>query len=101
VRCGAACSLPAVPNLEEVPDVSFQCPVESIRAELERTLTGVGRVSRMGPVQVTEVEEKPGALLVRWEEVWHVFNLFWGHCKESHGQKREWEMCLFNDTVTC
>jgi len=62
-------SLPAVPNLEEVPDVSFQCPVESIRAELERTLAGVGRVSRMGPVQVTEVEEKPGALLVRWEEV--------------------------------
>jgi hypothetical protein len=79
VRCDAACSLPAVPNLEEVPDVSFQCPVESIRAELERTLARVGRVSRMGPVQVTEVEEKPGALLVRWEEVSRVFNLFLSH----------------------
>jgi hypothetical protein len=76
VRCDAACSLPAVPNLEEVPDVSFQCPVESVRAELERTLAGLGRVSRMGPVQVTEVEEKPGALLVRWEEVCRVFNFF-------------------------
>ena len=79
VRYVASCSLPAVPNLEEVPDVSFQCPVETIRAELERTLAGVGRVSRMGPVQVTEVEEKPGALLVRWEEVCCVFTLLWGH----------------------
>jgi hypothetical protein len=64
-----ACSLPAVPNLEEVPDISFQCPVESVRSELEQTLSHLGQVSKMGPVQVTEVDEKPGALLVRWEEV--------------------------------
>lgn len=64
-----ACSLPAVPSLEEVPDISFQCPVESVRVKLQQTLSGVGKVSRMGPVQVTEVDEKPGALLVRWEEV--------------------------------
>ncbi|XP_069692262.1 cytokine receptor-like factor 3 [Periplaneta americana] len=62
-------SLPEVPSLEEVPEVSFQCPVESVRLALERTLTGVGEISRMGPVQFTEVDEKPGALLVRWEEV--------------------------------
>ncbi|XP_021931889.1 cytokine receptor-like factor 3 isoform X2 [Zootermopsis nevadensis] len=62
-------SLPAVPSLEEVPDISFQCPVESVRVKLQQTLSGVGKVSRMGPVQVTEVDEKPGALLVRWEEV--------------------------------
>ncbi|PSN57173.1 Cytokine receptor-like factor 3 [Blattella germanica] len=61
--------LPAVPTLEEVPDVSLQCPVESVRTEIERTLSGLGQVSRMGPVQLTEVEEKPGALLVHWEEV--------------------------------
>jgi hypothetical protein len=70
--------------------------VESIRAELERTLAGVGRVSRMGPVQVTEVEEKPGALLVRWEEVCCVFTLLWCHGKKSHGQKRKGELFLFN-----
>lgn len=51
-----------------MPDISFQCPVESVRVKLEQTLSGVGQVSRMGPVQVTEVDEKPGALLVRWEE---------------------------------
>lgn len=69
-----AFSLPAVPSLEEVPDVSFQCPMESVSVKVEQTLSGVGAVSRMGPVQVTEVDEKPGALLVRWEEVWHVFS---------------------------
>lgn len=66
--------MPAVPSLEEVPDVSFQCPMESVSLKVEQTLSGVGAVSRMGPVQVTEVDEKPGALLVRWEEVCHVFS---------------------------
>jgi hypothetical protein len=56
MRCDTACSPPAVPNLEVVPDVSFQCPVESIRVKPEQTLAGVGQVSRMGPVQVTELE---------------------------------------------
>ncbi|KAJ9580193.1 hypothetical protein L9F63_004136, partial [Diploptera punctata] len=62
-------SLPAVPTLEEVPDVSFQCSLDSVQADLERTLSGLGSISKMGPVQITEVEEKPGALLVQWEEV--------------------------------
>jgi hypothetical protein len=48
--------------------------MESVRVKLEQALSGVGRVSRMGPVQVAEVDEKPGALLVRWEEVWHVLS---------------------------
>lgn len=69
-----ASSLPAVPTLEEVPDISFQCAMESVSVKVEQTLSGVGAVSRMGPVQVTDVDEKPGALLVRWEEVWHVFS---------------------------
>lgn len=47
--------------------------MESVRLALERTLTGVGEISRMGPVQFTEVDEKPGALLVRWEEVWYLY----------------------------
>nr|CAD7412119.1 unnamed protein product [Timema cristinae] len=62
-------SLPAVPNLEEVADLSFQCPVESIVPELQQCVANIGQVSRMGPVQITEVHEKPGALLVQWEEV--------------------------------
>nr|CAD7433156.1 unnamed protein product [Timema monikensis] len=62
-------SLPAVPNLEEVADLSFQCPVESIVPELQQCVANIGQVSRMGPVQITEVHEKPGALLVHWEEV--------------------------------
>ncbi|XP_067005083.1 cytokine receptor-like factor 3 [Anabrus simplex] len=62
-------SLPAVPNLEEVPDLSFHCPVESLLEELHSQAASAGRVSKMGLVQVTVVEEKPGALLVHWEEV--------------------------------
>jgi hypothetical protein len=76
MRCDAVCSLPAVPNLEVVPDISFQCPVESVSVQLERMLAGVGWVSMMGPMQFTELEEKPGALLVQWEEVCCVFTLF-------------------------
>ena len=28
-----------------------------------------GRIFERAPVQITEVEERPGALLVKWEEV--------------------------------
>jgi hypothetical protein len=49
----------------------------------------VGKVSRMGPVQVTEVDEKPGALLVRWEEVWYL-------CLYSSSWSVLQECCILN-----
>ncbi|XP_054283226.1 cytokine receptor-like factor 3 [Macrosteles quadrilineatus] len=62
-------SLPAVPNLEEVPAISFQLNVDSLRNSLVCRILSAGVVSRMGPVQITSIVEKPGALLVNWEEV--------------------------------
>ncbi|KAK7863037.1 hypothetical protein R5R35_010779 [Gryllus longicercus] len=62
-------SLPAVPQPEEVPDISFSIAVEPLQEELRQRFLSAGRVSKMGPVQVMLVEEKPGALLVHWEEV--------------------------------
>ncbi|XP_063222608.1 cytokine receptor-like factor 3 [Bacillus rossius redtenbacheri] len=62
-------SLPAVPNLEEVPELSFQCAVAGVARELAREVRAIGAVSRMGPVQLTDLSAKPGALLVHWEEV--------------------------------
>ncbi|KAE8739490.1 hypothetical protein FOCC_FOCC014986 [Frankliniella occidentalis] len=62
-------SLPAVPQLEEVPYVSFQCNVVGIEDQIGKSVQSLGRVSRMGPVQITQMDEKPGALLVHWEEI--------------------------------
>ncbi|XP_071443717.1 cytokine receptor-like factor 3 isoform X2 [Hetaerina americana] len=62
-------NLPAVPKLEEVPRISFELRVGEVLPELLKVVVSAGRVSRMGPVQLTQLEEKPGALLVHWEEV--------------------------------
>ncbi|KAG8245620.1 Cytokine receptor-like factor 3 [Homalodisca vitripennis] len=63
------CSLPAVPNMEEVPAITFQLNLDSLQSSLVSSILSAGEVSRMGPVQITSVLEKPGALLVHWEEV--------------------------------
>lgn len=62
-------SLPAVPQLEEVPYVSFQCNFTSLEEQIGKSVQSLGKVSRMGPVQITQMDEKPGALLLHWEEV--------------------------------
>ncbi|XP_046988390.1 cytokine receptor-like factor 3 [Schistocerca americana] len=56
--------LPAVPNLEDVPGVQFECCLHAVEADLVHTIERVGSVSRLGPVQICAVEEKPGALLL-------------------------------------
>lgn len=62
-------SLPAVPQLEEVPYVSFQWNLGTIEEQVGKSVQSLGRISRMGPVQITQMDEKPGALLVHWEEI--------------------------------
>ncbi|XP_022207526.2 cytokine receptor-like factor 3 [Nilaparvata lugens] len=61
--------LPAVPGLNEVPALTFQCDLDAIKETLLQEIDDIGSVSPMGPVQLTFVEEKPGGLLVHWEEV--------------------------------
>uniref|UniRef100_A0A1B6C3U2 Fibronectin type-III domain-containing protein n=2 Tax=Clastoptera arizonana TaxID=38151 RepID=A0A1B6C3U2_9HEMI len=62
-------NLPAVPNLEEVPAITFQLNVPFLCKTLINNITSAGIVFKMGPVQIVHVCEKPGALLVEWEEV--------------------------------
>ncbi|XP_075230786.1 cytokine receptor-like factor 3 [Lycorma delicatula] len=61
--------LPAVPNLDEVPAVTFQCNVDSIKNSIIERISDAGTVSCIGPIQLTNVQEKPGGLFVHWEEV--------------------------------
>lgn len=62
-------SLPAVPNLEEVPAVTFHIKLSTLKSCISSTISSAGTVCRIGPVQVSDVIEKPGALLVCWEEL--------------------------------
>ncbi|XP_045112301.1 cytokine receptor-like factor 3 isoform X1 [Portunus trituberculatus] len=69
-EAAAMTSLPEVPALCAVPSVSVEFPSDPLMEEEVRELVGrAGRVSRMGPVQITNIVEQPGALLVSWEEV--------------------------------
>ncbi|XP_066961686.1 cytokine receptor-like factor 3 [Macrobrachium rosenbergii] len=69
-EAGAMTSLPEVPALCAVPSVSVEFPSDpSLIEGMHQLLADAGTVSRMGPVQITNIVEKPGALLVSWEEV--------------------------------
>lgn len=69
-EAGAMTSLPEVPALCAVPSVSVEFSSDpSLLEGMHELLDDAGRVSRMGPVQITNIVEKPGALLVSWEEV--------------------------------
>lgn len=41
----------------------------TLTQEVQELVKEAGKVSRMGPVQITNIVEQPGALLVSWEEV--------------------------------
>ncbi|KAK8403515.1 hypothetical protein O3P69_000526 [Scylla paramamosain] len=69
-EAAAMTSLPEVPALCAVPSVSVEFPHDpSLEDEVRELVGRAGRVSRMGPVQITNIVEQPGALLVSWEEV--------------------------------
>lgn len=60
--------MPSVPELHAVASVSVSFP-SSTPSLLTSLLQSYGEVNWLGPVQITHVEEKPGALMVYWEEV--------------------------------
>ncbi|XP_060581316.1 cytokine receptor-like factor 3 isoform X2 [Ruditapes philippinarum] len=59
--------LPEVPSLSEVAFISVNF-VEGVANRFQDLIADEGRVSDRAPVNITEVEERPGALLVTWEE---------------------------------
>lgn len=61
-------SLPEIPKPNDVPNISAHfkpCDIEKIIA----TIIRLGKVSYMGPIQITDSKERPGALAIHWEEV--------------------------------
>ncbi|KAM9746255.1 cytokine receptor-like factor 3 isoform 1-T1 [Menidia menidia] len=61
-------SLPEVPALVDVPCVSAQLD-DSLLALLRERVSRHGSVSSHPPVQIDELQERPGAILARWCKV--------------------------------
>ncbi len=61
-------SLPEVPPLPEVSCVFVDLPDAALQ-HLQEELNDYGRVLARAPVQITEVSERPGGLLIKWAEV--------------------------------
>uniref|UniRef100_H3C7C7 Cytokine receptor-like factor 3 n=1 Tax=Tetraodon nigroviridis TaxID=99883 RepID=H3C7C7_TETNG len=61
-------SLPEIPALVDVPSVSAQLD-ESLLALLRERVSRHGSVSSHPPVQIEELQERPGSILVRWCKV--------------------------------
>lgn len=62
--------IPAVPYPEELPNVSFDQPLNSCKEEIVEQISRLGCVSRTTPVQITNIEERPAGLFVKW----HIIN---------------------------
>ncbi|XP_011299889.1 cytokine receptor-like factor 3 [Fopius arisanus] len=58
--------IPAVPSLEELPFLNFKFPSKPQVKELLNNVHSMGTILRLGPVQITEIEEKPGSVFVKW-----------------------------------
>lgn len=58
-------SLPQVPELKEVPFISFQYE-PGLTRDLNDYCKTIGNVSRIAPVQISCTTEKPGSILVDW-----------------------------------
>lgn len=61
-------SLPEVPALVDVPSVSAQLD-DSLLSLLRDRVSRHGSVSSHPPVQIEELQERPGSILVRWCKV--------------------------------
>ncbi|CAH1794161.1 unnamed protein product [Owenia fusiformis] len=60
-------SLPEVPLLSDVACISVDLP-GSLIGQMTEAIDECGRVFAKGPVQITDILERPGALLVKWSE---------------------------------
>lgn len=59
-------SLPQVPELKEVSCITFQFDA-GVEQEIIDSCSSLGSVTRIAPVQINSLSEKPGAILVEWE----------------------------------
>lgn len=60
-------SLPEVPKPTDVPCISLHVKQPVIH-QLVASIQRLGRIAYLGPIQILESKEKPGALAIQWEE---------------------------------
>ncbi|KAL6442039.1 hypothetical protein ACFW04_002401 [Cataglyphis niger] len=58
--------IPAVPYSEELPNINFDRPLNSYKEEIIEQISKLGYISRTVPVQITNIEERPAGLFVKW-----------------------------------
>lgn len=58
--------IPAVPYSEELPNINFDRPLNSYKEEITEQISKLGCISRTVPVQITNIEERPAGLFVKW-----------------------------------
>lgn len=80
-------SLPEVPALVDVPSVSAQLD-DSLLGLLRDWVSRHGFVSSHPPVQIEELQERPGSILVRWCKV--------GRAKGENSSCRGKQMQIWN-----
>lgn len=60
-----------------IVSLSFSCKVnEAAVASVEEKACELLKLNMTGAVQIIECLERPGAIIVRWDEVWLVFRLY-------------------------
>lgn len=58
--------MPAVPYSEELPNISFDRPLNSHKEEIIEQISKLGCISRTVPVQIISIEERPAGFFVKW-----------------------------------
>lgn len=66
-----------MPCLSDVPYISAEFPPSSVEKHLLESIEKEGKVIGRAPVQITDIEELPGSLLVKWSEVLLFFLFLW------------------------
>jgi len=55
--------LPVLPDNELIPNITFQASLDTIISYIEEKVQSFGNVCKIGPVQITLTEPRPGSLL--------------------------------------
>lgn len=87
-------SLPEVPHPSQVPCISFNFD-PMLPSQFATTLSSHGTVSQTSPVQITKSFDRPGALLLCWEEVETEKEAFEFRLQYSKGDARKMEHIFF------
>ncbi|XP_032685028.1 uncharacterized protein LOC116850631 [Odontomachus brunneus] len=58
--------IPAVPYSEELPNISFNRPLNLNKEEIIEQISKVGCILRTVPVQIINIEERPAGFFVKW-----------------------------------